>query len=50
MLLKGESSKKFKIKKFDEFNKGGNGKVQEGVLVYIEKTTMGEFNKGEIVN
>ena len=30
----------------DEFNKGGNCKVQEGVLNYTEKTSMGKFNKG----
>ena len=37
---------KFKIKKLDEFNKGGNCKLQEGVLIYIEKFSMGKFNKG----
>ena len=36
---------KLKIKKLDEFNKGGNCTVQEGVLVHNEKTIMGKFNK-----
>ena len=33
-------------KKQDEFNKGGNCKLQEGVLIYMEKFSMGKFNKG----
>ena len=41
-----ELKKKFYIKKLDEFNKGGNCKLQEGVLIYIEKFSMGKFNKG----
>ena len=36
MLFEGESSNK--DKKLDNFNKGGNCKVKEGVLIYIEKT------------
>ena len=43
---KERAQKKFKIKKLDVFNKGGNCKLQEGVLIYIEKTSMGTFNKG----
>ena len=46
MARKRELKKKFKIKKLDVFNKGGNCKLQEGILINIEKTSMGKFNKG----
>ena len=34
------------MEKLDGFNKEGNCKLQEGVLIYIEKFSMGKFNKG----
>ena len=34
------------MKKSDGFHIKGNCKVQKGVLIYIEKTRMGKFNKG----
>ena len=44
--MKEKAQIKFKIKNLDEFNKWGNCKVQEGVLIYIEKISIGKFNKG----
>ena len=46
LCLNERAQVKFNIKKLDEFNKGGNCKLQEGVLIYIEKFSMGKFNKG----
>ena len=46
MLLEGESTNKISDLKLDEFYKGGNCKLQEGALLYIEKTSMGKFNIG----
>ena len=50
MLLEGESSNNLTIKNLDEFNSGGNCKVQEGVLIYMEKTVWVNSIKEGIVN
>ena len=48
--LKERAQIRFKAKKLDEFNKGGNCKLQEGVLIYIEKSAWVNSIKEGIVN